>query len=61
MFLQTSQGNHEITEAHKDSIGRRVVSFNRFTFSKFEAQEDGRIKISSVTSIDPGSDLPNFI
>ena len=42
-------------------IGDRVVSFNRFTYSKFEKQEDGRIKILSVTSIDPGKDLPNFI
>ena len=60
-FLQTSQGNHEITEANACMIGDRVVSFNRFTYSKFEKQEDGRIKILSVTSIDPGKDLPNFI
>ena len=42
-------------------IGKRAVSFNRYTFTKFESLEDGRIKISNVVSIDPGSDLPNFI
>ena len=42
-------------------IGKRAVSFNRYTFTKFEALEDGRIKISNVVSIDPGSDLPNFV